>query len=87
MTPREKVINIEQQVRAMIAGGIAAILRCPFCGGESRIGSGKGLCCEAAAMIVNAVVDRIEFDDGMAIVDRVMNRLESLQNESKVCLN
>lgn len=72
MTAREKVLNIERQVRA-IAAGEAEAFDCPFCGLSSSPKEGA-LCCFEAAEIVEAVLNHIDFKEAMQMADRVMDR-------------
>lgn len=79
MTSREKVLEVERQVRSMIeAGTDRLVFRCPFCGCESRE-ENDILCCDEAAEVVNAVLDHIEHLERAEIVEQAMDRLASFQ--------
>ena len=73
------MIDVERQVRAVIAGEANAI-RCPYCEYEWKLETGMGhACCMKMAEAVNAVLDHIEFNGEMEKLDRVMNHLSDMQ--------
>lgn len=85
MTAREKVLNLEQQVMAIInraadvAGSTQQII-CPFCGLATFYG--QVLCCNEAAEVIDAVLDHIEFKQGIERVERVMNHVADMQSHA-----
>jgi hypothetical protein len=86
MTAREKVLDVEQQVRvALAAGAIAITLRCPFCNVETELHEGAYLCCEKLYDTTEAIMEHIEFLQQRENLDRVMDKLASMS--SKALLN
>ena len=83
MTAREKVLHIEQQVRAMLDGE-RTDFECPFCNQITAQGEGI-LCCDDAAEVINAILDHIEFLERAEVIDRVMDHFSDA--ESRVLLN
>ena len=72
MTAREKVLDVERQVREIVAGHVQE-LHCPFCGEVSKPEMDL-LCCENAAELVLAITTRIEVGEKLNVLDRVMDR-------------
>ena len=83
MTSREKIMDIERQIRAMEAGELTDFY-CPFCKVVTTEGNGI-LCCNEAAEVINAILDYIEFKQGVELIDQIMDRFSAA--ESKVILN
>lgn len=71
LTPAEKVRYVEGQVIAMAAGE-RTDLECPWCGCKTE--QGQMLCCSSMGDVVNAVVERLEFQDVKDRVDRVLDQ-------------
>lgn len=83
MTARDKVLDIESQVRAIVGGRQDGVLWCPFCGLASTPVN-EVLCCNEAAEVVTAVLDHIEFKQTVENVNRIMDRLASQQHGALV---
>lgn len=76
MTAREKILNVEAQVR-LLAKGESDIFTCPFCEVETSFVLNRipDLCCDKVSDVVEAVLDFIETKEQLQLVDRAMNRL------------
>jgi hypothetical protein len=74
MNSREKVLEVDAQITAILAGEMPAALTCPFCGVVTEFGVPL-LCCEELSDVVLAVVQHLETKKALEVVDRVMNRL------------
>lgn len=86
MTAREKVANVETQIRAMLAGE-QTDFTCPFCDCDTTEGNGI-LCCDEAAEVINALLDHIEHLNRCQVVDEAMDRLNRFSGaQSLVSLN
>jgi hypothetical protein len=83
MTAREKVIDVDRQIHAMLAGE-QTDFQCPFCNLTTSEGEGI-LCCDEAAEVINAILDHLEHMERCEIVERAMDRLHSMP--SRVILN
>ena len=75
MTAREKVANVEQQVRE-IASGLRGDISCPFCGLDTP-GGVEMLCCDKLADTVLAALNHVEFKRQTEILERTMDRMAS----------
>lgn len=86
MTAREKVLNVEFQICAMLAGEQVEF-NCPFC--ELKTTEGEGvLCCNAAAEIVTAMMDHLEHLERCEVVEQIMEKFsESNEMQSRIILN
>jgi len=84
MTSRQKVLEVERQVRAIISADEPLALVCPFCEQITEPGCDM-LCCNEAAEVVDAVLNYIETEAQLEVVDRVMNRWAKMQ--SRVLVN
>lgn len=82
MTSREKVLNLEAQVRA-IADGAKDCLECPFCG-LGTTPETECLCCEEAAVIVDAVLEYMEHIKRADVIERAMDRLAAMESSSLI---
>lgn len=83
MTGREKVLNVEAQVRE-IAGGERSLIECPYCNCVSTMQNGF-LCCEPLSEVVLAVVGHMQFIDRTEALERTLEELDKQQQ--KVLLN
>ena len=83
MTSREKVVEVERQVRAMVAGDQEATFSCPYCGLVSDEFN-ELLCCDEAAAVVNAVLDHIEHLERAETVERAMENLARVNGSALV---
>ncbi|MDE2103201.1 MAG: hypothetical protein KGL39_38500 [Patescibacteria group bacterium] len=83
MTSGEKVIEVERQVRAMIAGEQEPKFTCPFCAMVSV--DGQFLCCPEAAEVISAVLDHIEHLGRCEVIERTMDHFEAMK--AKAALN
>ena len=72
MTSREKVIEAERRLRAVISGCTDSIV-CPFCGLQSH--PPLPLCCYNLAELANAILDHVELKEKFKVIERVMDRL------------
>lgn len=80
MTAREKILNVEQQVRSMIdAGGVITDFHCPFCNLDTRLSQTDVLCCDEAAETIHAILDHVEHLERCEVVEKAMNRLEDMK--------
>lgn len=88
MTSREKILNVEQQVRAMLRTGPAAF-ECPFCGLTTEPNQDV-LCCDAAANVLEAIVEHLEFGKAIRTAEQAMDRLADIEAQERaklICLN
>ena len=76
MTAKEKVLNVEAQVREIVAGERTEIF-CPFCG-LTTVGSVEVLCCNELSEVVLAVLNHIEFKRQTEILEQTMDRLAAV---------
>jgi hypothetical protein len=83
MNSKEKVLDVERQVRAMIDGQ-QTDFHCPFCDLITTEGEGI-LCCDEAADVVTAVLDHIEHLERCEVVEQAMDRFSS--GGSRIILN
>ena len=86
MTSREKVLDLEKQVRHMISGVRDPIIHCPFCGLDTNLGDFEQnvLCCNEATGVIDAIVNHLEFLKGQELVDKVMDRFEKIRESAAV---
>ena len=87
MTAREKVVNVETQIRAMLAGE-QTDFTCPYCNADTTEGNGI-LCCNEAADVINVILDHIEHLEQVALVDQVFNQVQKHfgASESRISMN
>lgn len=83
MTGREKVLDAERQVRAMLAGEQDPTFCCPFCSVVTNEFNGM-LCCNEAAEVVTAVLDHVEHIERCEVVEKTMDRLSKVMNSPLV---
>ncbi len=87
MNARDKVLEAERRIRAVIDGQTDQIV-CPFCGLTSE--PPQPLCCNYLAELVNAIVEHVEIKDRMEVCEHVIDRLHHMENANlsqKVFLN
>ena len=77
MTAREKVVEAERQVRAVVSG-IQAHVDCPFCGLTSTP-ENEVLCCDSMAEVTDAVLNHVGFKNQMETLERVGERMSALE--------
>jgi hypothetical protein len=85
VTSAQKVLEVERQVRAMVAGEQEPILTCPFCTMVSA--QGQFLCCPEAAEVIGLVLDHMEHIERVDMIDKTLDRLASMTAKSLVSLN
>ena len=73
MNAREKVLDVERQVREIVAGQRTEIT-CPFCG-LTTPGGIDMLCCDELSEVVLAVLNHVEFKQQTEVLERVMDRV------------
>lgn len=87
MTSREKVLEVERQVRMMIeANGVITKFQCPFCGLETEFGNAENnvLCCNEASEVVDATLNHVEHIGRVDTIDEVLDRFSGMQQKHVV---
>lgn len=85
LSPKQKVMYVEQQVRTALAGGgISVALDCPYCGEKSQVPGTGRLCCENMADVVVAILDHIKFRNEIDSIEKVMNQLADINSKALV---
>lgn len=82
MTSRQKVLNAEAQIIAVLRGA-TNIFNCPWCGAHHDV-SLNAFCCERAATLVEAVVNHVEHGERMEVVEQAMEALEKARHSALV---
>jgi len=88
MTSRDKVLDVERQVFAIVQNGPASF-ECPFCGLTTDPDQSV-VCCDAAAYVIGAILDHLEFLKSVDLAEKAMNRLADLEARERanlICLN
>ena len=71
-TAREKVIEADRQIHAMLAGELSE-LSCPFCGQVTPI-NGDG-CCKEMADVIFAVLNHRQFKKQKALMEQIAEKI------------
>lgn len=79
MNSREKVLDVERQLRAMISGQQEPTFTCPFCNTISNEFN-ELLCCQEAADTINAVLDHIDFKQAVERAEVVMEKVDKMRS-------